>query len=132
MTEPQDKLSMRLDKWLWAARFFKTRALAQKHIELGRILVNGSKVKNSKNICAGDKIHLTLNSLPYLLTVTALNHQRRPAPEARLLYKEDEQVAKAREEQKLLDQASRITAAYPEGRPTKRDRRQLDKIKKQW
>ena len=51
---------MRLDKWLWAARFFKTRALAQKHIELGRVLVNGAKVKNSKNIAAGDVLHLTL------------------------------------------------------------------------
>ncbi|EGZ47586.1 RNA-binding S4 domain-containing protein [Neisseria wadsworthii] len=132
MTESQDKHTMRLDKWLWAARFFKTRALAQKHIELGRILVNGNKVKNSKNICVGDKIHLTLNSLPYLVTVQALNHQRRPAPEARLLYEEDATVAKQRDEQKLLDQTSRVTAAYPEGRPTKRDRRQIDKMKRQW
>ena len=123
---------MRLDKWLWAARFFKTRALAQKHIELGRVMVNGQKVKNSKNISAGDKIHLTLNSLPYLITVLALNHQRRPAPEARALYEEDSKVAQEREQQKLLDQASRITAAYPDGRPTKRDRRELDKMKRQW
>ncbi len=123
---------MRLDKWLWAARFFKTRALAQKHVELGRVMVNGQKVKNSKNISAGDKIHLTLNSLPYLITVLALNHQRRPAPEARALYEEDSKVAQEREQQKLLDQASRITAAYPDGRPTKRDRRELDKIKRQW
>lgn len=123
---------MRLDKWLWAARFFKTRALAQKHIELGRILVNGSKVKNSKNITIGDTIHLTLNSLPYLIKVKALNHQRRPAPEARLLYEEDTNVAKAREEQKLLNQAGRSGSVYPEGRPTKRDRRQIDKIKRQW
>ena len=127
-----DQQAMRLDKWLWAARFFKTRALAQKHIELGRVMVNGQKVKNSKNISAGDKIHLTLNSLPYLITVLALNHQRRPAPEARALYEEDSKVAREREQQKLLDQASRITAAYPDGRPTKRDRRELDKMKRQW
>ncbi len=123
---------MRLDKWLWAARFFKTRALAQKHIELGRVMVNNQKVKNSKYISVGDKIHLTLNSLPHLLTVLALNHQRRPAPEARTLYEEDAKVAQEREQQKLLDQASRITAAYPDGRPTKRDRRELDKVKRQW
>ena len=127
-----DGQTMRLDKWLWAARFFKTRALAQKHIELGRVMVNGQKVKNSKYISAGDKIHLTLNSLPHLLTVLALNHQRRPAPEARALYEEDAKVAQEREQQKLLDQASRITAAYPDGRPTKRDRRELDKVKRQW
>ena len=127
-----DGQTMRLDKWLWAARFFKTRALAQKHIELGRVMVNGQKVKNSKYISVGDKVHLTLNSLPHLLTVLALNHQRRPAPEARALYEEDAKVAQEREQQKLLDQASRVTAAYPDGRPTKRDRRELDKVKRQW
>lgn len=129
MKNDSDNTSMRLDKWLWAARFFKTRALAQKHIELGRVQVNGAKVKNSKNISAGDIIDMTLNSLPYKFKVLALNHQRRPAPEARLLYEEDLQTAQKRENQKLLDQASRITAAYPDGRPTKRDRRQLDRIK---
>ena len=93
--------------------FSKPAPLAQKHIELGRVLVNGAKVKNSKNIAAGDVLHLTLNSLPYEITVQALNHQRRPAPEARLLYRENEEVAAKREQQKLLDQASRISAAYP-------------------
>ncbi|ASK28300.1 RNA-binding protein [Neisseria chenwenguii] len=122
--------AMRLDKWLWAARFFKTRALAQKHIELGRVLVNGSKVKNSKNISAGDVVDLTLNSLPYKFKVLSLNHQRRPALEARLLYEEDMKTAAEREAQKLLDQAGRISAAYPDGRPTKRNRRQLDRVKR--
>ncbi|XXQ68979.1 RNA-binding S4 domain-containing protein [Neisseriaceae bacterium B1] len=122
--------TMRLDKWLWAARFFKTRSLASKHIELGRVAVNGQKVKTSKYIVVGDVIDLTLNSLPFKLYVLALNHQRRPAPEARLLYREDEQTTANREAQKALDQASRISAAYPDGRPTKRDRRQLDKVKR--
>lgn len=99
MKNDHDNSSMRLDKWLWAARFFKTRALAQKHIELGRVLVNGSKVKNSKNISAGDTIDMTLNSLPYKFKVAALNHQRRPAPEARLLYEEDMKTAAEREAQ---------------------------------
>ncbi|UOO80763.1 RNA-binding S4 domain-containing protein [Uruburuella testudinis] len=122
--------AMRLDKWLWAARFFKTRSLAQKHIELGRVRVNGDKVKNSKNIGTGDIIDLTLNSLPYKIKVLALNHQRRPAPEARQLYQEDMKTAELREQQKLLDQAGRSSAAYPDGRPTKRDRRQIDKVKR--
>lgn len=130
MNNAHDKAAMRLDKWLWAARFFKTRALAQKHIELGRVQVNGAKVKNSKNISAGDVLDLTLNSLPYKIKVLALNHQRRPASEARMLYEEDQETARRREEQKLLDQASRASAAYPDGRPTKRDRRQIDKIKR--
>lgn len=131
MKNDHDTGTMRLDKWLWAARFFKTRALAQKHIELGRILVNGMKVKNSKNITVGDTIDLTLNSLPYKIKVAALNHQRRPAPEARLLYVEDMDTAARREQQRLLDQASRVSAAYPDGRPTKRDRRQLDRMKRE-
>lgn len=124
--------NMRLDKWLWAARFFKTRALAQKHIELGRVQVNGVKAKNSKTIQCGDRIDLVLNSLPYKITVLQLNHMRRPASEARLLYKEDTDTIAKREAQKALDQASRISAAYPDGRPTKRDRRALDKIKHSW
>ncbi|PIT08036.1 RNA-binding protein [Snodgrassella communis] len=123
---------MRLDKWLWAARFFKTRALAQKHIELGRVQVNGAKVKNSKNIQIGDIIDLTLNSLPYKIQVQQLNQMRRPAPEARLLYSEDSSIAAKREQMKALNQASQISAAYPDGRPTKRDRRALDKVKRQW
>ena len=122
--------TMRLDKWLWATRFFKTRSLASKQIELGRVSVNGVKAKTSKYIQIGDVIDLTLNTLPYHLTVLALNEQRRPAPEARLLYQEDEHIAKQRETQKLMDQACRITAVYPDGRPTKRDRRQLDKMKR--
>ncbi|MCX8745067.1 RNA-binding S4 domain-containing protein [Snodgrassella sp. B3882] len=123
---------MRLDKWLWCARFFKTRAMAQKHIELGRVLVNGLKVKNSKIIQIGDTIDLTLNSLPYRIKVLRFNSMRRPASEAKLLYVEDESVATKRAEIKALNQASQITAAYPDGRPTKRDRRALDKVKKHW
>lgn len=130
MANSQDT-AMRLDKWLWAARFFKTRSLAQKHIELGRVLVNGAKVKNSKTIDIGDTIDLTLNSLPYKITVKGLNHQRRPAPEARLLYEEDMKTAEIRENRKQMDQLSRISSAYPDGRPTKRDRRQLDRMKKE-
>lgn len=130
MKDDNDIAVMRLDKWLWAAPFFKTRALAQKHIGLGRIQVNGSKVKNSKSVCIGDIIELTLDSLPYKIKVKGLNHQRRPAPEARLLYEEDAKTAALREERKQLDRFSRITSAYPDGRPTKRDRRQLDKMKK--
>lgn len=130
MKDDNDIAVMRLDKWLWAARFFKTRALAQKHIGLGRVQVNGSKVKNSKSVCIGDIIELTLDSLPYKIKVKGLNHQRRPAPEAQLLYEEDAKTAALREERKQLDRFSRITSAYPDGRPTKRDRRRLDKMKK--
>lgn len=124
--------TMRLDKWLWVARFFKTRALAQKHIELGRVKVNGERVKNSKYIALGDVVDLSLNSLPFRLTITGLNVQRRPAPEARLLYSEDAETVAKREHIKLLNQAVDMQTHYPEGRPTKRDRRQLDRVKQDW
>ncbi|MDO5685983.1 MAG: S4 domain-containing protein [Neisseria sp.] len=124
--------AMRLDKWLWAARFFKTRALAQKHIELGRVTVNGERAKNSKTISVGDVIDLRLNSLPYRLTVQGLNMQRRPAVEARLLYTEDEATVARREAMRELNQAAQILSDYPEGRPTKRDRRELDRFKRGW
>ena len=130
MKDNNDSSAIRLDKWLWAARFFKTRSLAQKHIELGRVQVNGSKVKNSKSVGIGDIIELTLNSLPYKIEVKGLNNQRRPAPEARCLYEEDQATADLREKRRQLDEFRRISHAYPDGRPTKRDRRQLDKMKK--
>ena len=126
----QENNQMRLDKWLWAARFFKTRALAQKHIELGRVMVNGQKVKNSKQIQIGDELELTLNALPYKLTVMALNHQRRPAPEARMLYQEDEVVVVKRAEIRLMKQAAQEN--HPYGRPTKKDRRALNQLKHDW
>lgn len=124
--------TMRLDKWLWAARFFKTRALAQKHIELGRVRVNNERIKNSKYIVVGDVVDLSLNSLPYRLTVNGLNMQRRPAPEARLLYTEDAETMAKREQMKLLNQAADMQTYYPEGRPTKKDRRQIDRLKQNW
>ncbi|WP_434777374.1 RNA-binding S4 domain-containing protein [Neisseria sp. Ec49-e6-T10] len=123
---------MRLDKWLWAARFFKTRALAQKHIELGRVLVNGDRVKNSKQVQVGDMLDLTLNSLPFKLTIQALNHQRRPAPEARLLYQEDQATLQRREELSALNQAAHHSQAHTDGRPTKKNRRDIEKLKKNW
>ena len=129
MKNDHDNSSMRLDKWLWAARFFKTRALAQKHIELGRVLVNGSKVKNSKNISAGDTIDMTLNSLPYNSSCRAQSSTPTGTGSAFTLRRRHENGCRTRSS-KQLDQASRISAAYPDGRPTKRDRRQLDRMKR--
>ena len=73
---------MRLDKWLWAARFYKTRALAQKNIELGRVKLNGREPKRSAGVRAGDVLELRINALPYEITVAGLNPQRRGAAEA--------------------------------------------------
>lgn len=124
--------NMRLDKWLWAARFFKTRALAQKEIELGRVQVNGKRIKNSKIIQVGDIIDMRLNGLPYRFTVCGLNMQRRPAIEAKTLYQEDTETQRKREQIKQLNQAAGLNQTHFEGRPTKRDRRKIDQIKHNW
>ena len=98
---------------------------------MGRILVNGMKVKNSKNITVGDTIDFNAQ------LITLQNQSRRPQPSTSsgsrspLLYAEDMDTAARREQQRLLDQASRVSAAYPDGRPTKRDRRQLDRMKRE-
>ncbi|MBN3860240.1 RNA-binding protein [Neisseriaceae bacterium PsAf] len=123
---------MRLDKWLWAARFFKTRGLAQKDIELGRVKVNGDKAKSSKTIQIGDVIEMRRNSLPYKVTVEKLNLQRRPAIEAKEMYREDEEVIKQRETLKLQMSlnSNMYSSPYKEGRPTKKDRRSIEKLKR--
>lgn len=127
----ENLIEMRLDKWLWAARFFKTRCLAQKAIELGRVKVNGVRSKSSKTVSIGDIIELTKEGLPYRLSIVALKMERKNAAEAQKLYREDEHISQKREELKV-----QIKAAYPygaeyrQGRPTKRDRRKLDKLKR--
>ncbi len=131
MTE-QKIHQMRLDKWLWAARFFKTRALAQRQIELGRILVNGARVKNSKQIQIGDTLTLTLNALPFKLDILSLSQQRRPAAEVQLWYKEDETVVAQRIEVLALNKAMRDSGIHTDERPTKKDRREIDRLKNNW
>ncbi|MDN0074292.1 S4 domain-containing protein [Crenobacter sp. SG2303] len=125
----QDDDKVRLDKWLWAARFFKTRALANEAIELGRVLVNGDRVKASRNVREGDVLELRLNQLEYQVTVLALAIQRRPAKEAVLLYSEDEAVRLAREEKQALLKAEHASFPHGDGKPTKKARRDIERFK---
>ena len=119
---------MRIDKWLWAARFFKTRSLAQEEIDKNRVKVNGQPVKPARELRIGDRVSLRQGLTPKTVDVLALSQQRGPAPVAQALYAEtDESVA---ERAKLAEQ--RQFQAEPantieQGRPTKRDRRALDK-----
>ncbi|MFH4415601.1 MAG: RNA-binding S4 domain-containing protein [Neisseriaceae bacterium] len=122
---------MRLDKWLWAARFFKSRELAQKQIKLGRVKVNGQNAKSSRSIIVGDLIEITSNGLLYKLTVRALIQKRGPASQAQQMYQEDEETLKART---LLKWQNSLNVAYQsnthqDGRPTKKDRRLLEQLK---
>ncbi|MDA8127471.1 MAG: RNA-binding S4 domain-containing protein [Betaproteobacteria bacterium] len=119
---------MRLDKWLWAARFFKTRSLATQAIDNGRVKLNGERVKPARDVKPGDRLELRIGEADWVLTVRALALQRGPAPVAQALYEEDA-ASRARREQQASDR--RLTAdlaAAGKGRPTKRDRRQIHRF----
>jgi ribosome-associated heat shock protein Hsp15 len=121
---------LRIDKWLWAARFFKTRSLAKQAIEGGKIYCNGQRVKASKDITIGMLLTIRQGWDEKEILVVALSEQRRGAPEAALLYEETEKsIAKRADntlQRKLLSSASGL---YTEGRPTKKQRRQIDRFR---
>lgn len=117
---------LRLDKWLWAARLYKTRALAADEVERGRVRVNGQPAKPGRELKAGDLVELRQDSVVRALVVQALSAVRGPAPLAQTLYAETEESRLAREaaaERRRL--APEPAATQTEGRPTKRDRRDL-------
>lgn len=123
---PPDK--MRLDKWLWAARFFKTRSLATQAIENGRVKLNGDRVKPAREVKPGDRLDLHVGDADWTLTVRALSMQRGPAPVAQLLYEEDP-ASQARRQQQMGERKLSASPAAPvKGRPTKRDRRQIHRF----
>lgn len=116
---------MRIDKWLWAARFFKTRALASKACDLGRIRSNGVEAKPAREVKPGDTLQVKNEGGDFVLEVLALSEMRGPAAAAQALYRETdaskEARAKAAEERKAMQQFLPI----PERRPSKRDRRRI-------
>lgn len=118
---------LRLDKWLWAARFYKTRSLAVEEIGRGRVLVNGQATKASRELRVGDMLRLRQGPVERELRVLALSGVRGPAPVAQTLYEETEASRQAREraaEARRL--APEPAAAIQQGRPTKQDRRRLN------
>lgn len=119
---------LRLDKWLWAARFFKTRSLAQAAIEAGRVLVEGERVKIAHALRVGRRVTVRVGEVEQVVTVRGLSDQRRGAPEARLLYEETEESAQARERQRERRRLFVEPAAAIRGRPTKRDRRRIGDV----
>jgi ribosome-associated heat shock protein Hsp15 len=119
---------MRLDKWLWAARFFKTRSLASQAIDQGRVKLAGERVKPAREVKPGDRLNLHVGDSDWTITVRALAMQRGPAPVAQALYEEDP-ASHAHRQQQVIE---RKLAASPEaaikGRPTKRDRRLIHRF----
>jgi ribosome-associated heat shock protein Hsp15 len=124
--EHDDKL--RIDKWLWAARFYKTRSLAAEAIDAGKALVNGQRVKPAKTLKLGDELQIRAHGAEYSVKVLALSDRRGPAPEAARLYAESEESKHKRE----AARGTRVPlepAAILRGRPTKKARRQLQKLR---
>ena len=127
MTENDDRL--RLDKWLWAARFYKTRALAAMAIDGGKVQLNGDRVKRAKLIQIGDEVRIRSGPYEHQVVVRALSDRRGPAAQASRLYEEKPESLSAREAMAL--QLKTLHAAFvPErGRPTKKDRREINRLK---
>lgn len=123
-------VSLRIDKWLWCARFYKTRSLAAEEIAKGRISVNGLAAKASREVRPGDTVVLRQGPMQRIVVVRALSGMRGPAPVAQQLYEETaESIALREKAQELRRLAPEPAAALHEGRPTKRDRRDIDRAR---
>lgn len=121
---------VRVDKWLWAARFFKTRSLAAEAIGGGKVLVAGERVKPAKLLQAGDEIRLRLGPYEHVIIVRGISERRGPATVAATLYEETAESRAARE--KLSEQLRMAPAGFvfeDKGRPTKRDRREIERLR---
>lgn len=123
--------SERIDKWLWASRFFKTRSLAQEAIELGRVRVNGERVKPAKEVKLSDRLEIHRGEDIYEVLVAGFNLQRGPATTAQLMYMETE-AGRMRREQNAQMRKLAVEPAMDrttKGRPTKREGRELRKVR---
>jgi ribosome-associated heat shock protein Hsp15 len=120
---------MRLDKWLWAARLFKSRSLAKAAIEGGKVHLEGQRVKVSKEIAVGDTLRVRQGWDEKTIVVRQLCEQRRGAPQARLLYEETAQSAEKRAAAAEARKAAGGLRGRPEQRPTKKQRRQIHRFK---
>jgi ribosome-associated heat shock protein Hsp15 len=122
-----EAMSVRLDKWLWAARFFKTRSAAQQAVEGGKVKLNGERAKPAKEVRLGDKLSIHIGAYEWLVSVAQLSDKRGAATVARTLYEEDETSRARRAGQIALRRLAGDPAGERHGRPTKRERRQLER-----
>ena len=120
--------SIRLDKWLWAARFFKTRALATEAVNGGKVHLNGNRVKPGREIRSGDNLTIHRGGYTFEITVLGINKQRRPAKEAQLLFEESEASIAAREELSENQRLANSGQHFSDHRPNKRERRHIVKF----
>ncbi|MFO7648531.1 ribosome-associated heat shock protein Hsp15 [Halomonas campaniensis] len=123
--------SVRLDKWLWAARFFKTRALAKKAVEGGKVHYNGARAKTSKTVEVGARVRVPQGWDLMEVEVVALSDQRRGAPEARALYRETEESVARREREAEARRLTNQAMQHPLKRPDKKQRREIHRFQRQ-
>jgi len=119
---------VRLDKWLWAARFFKTRSLAAQAVEGGRVRLDEQRVKPAKEVHVGDELRIHIGEVEWIVSVRALSSQRRGAPEAQQLYEETEASRQRRLELAAARKAGAGGFRAEARRPTKRDRRRIERL----
>ena len=120
---------VRLDKWLWAARFFKTRALAVEAVEGGKVQVNGDRPKRARLLQLGDEVRVRLGPYEHLVTVRGLSDRRGAASQAAALYEETEASRSAREALSVQLKSLHSLFGPEKGRPTKKDRREIERLK---
>ena len=125
--EGPDKV--RLDKWLWAARFFKTRALAAEAVEGGKVQLNGDRPKRARPLQVGDELRIRLGPYQHIVSVRALSDRRGPATQAAALYQETEASRRAREALAIQLKSLHSLFGPEKGRPTKKDRREIERLK---
>jgi len=128
MDKKKEEEKFRIDKWLFATRFFKTRSLAAEAIEKGRVTLNEVRVKPAKIVSVGDRLSIRIGNYQYVVEILGLSNKRGSAAIAQQLYRE---TAESREQREII--AARIKAQpqpfYTKGRPTKRDRRNIERFK---
>jgi ribosome-associated heat shock protein Hsp15 len=116
---------MRIDKWLWAARFYKTRSLAAQAVAAGHVRLDGHTLKPAREIRCGDPLEIAIGDQTWTITVNGLSDQRRPASEAQQLYEEDRESCARRAAQREARQLAPVPGSDLRGRPTKKARRQI-------
>lgn len=128
MALESDQTGLRLDKWLWAARFYKTRALAQTAIERGHVLVNDERVKPARTLRVGERLRVSIGEIDRIVIVRGLDDTRRSAALAQQLYEETADSIAERARRRERARLAPEPAAQIKGRPTKQDRRALQKV----
>ena len=121
---------VRIDKWLWAARFYKTRGLSAEAIDSGKIEVNGERAKRARLVQAGDRIRIRSGPYEHIVLVKDVSERRGSAPIAQALYEEDAESRKAREAMAAHVRAMNAGTWNDSGRPTKKDRRDIERMKR--